>query len=85
MLTLLGFLTSKVGLYVVGAVAIVALAGGAYWFVYDKGQTDERNKNAATVLVETEAQRKAREANDAAARALGDDAALRCLRSPTGC
>lgn len=79
------FATSKIGGYVLAALAAVAIAVGAYWYVYHRGQTDERNSNAVKTMQETEEQRRLREDNDAKARGRTDDDALKCLRSPTGC
>ncbi len=77
-------LSSLTSYAVIAAVAI-AMAGGAYFYVYHQGQTDERNSNAGRILVETEADRRLREHKDADARSLDDERALLCLRNPSGC
>lgn len=57
-----------------------ALLLGGLWYVYHKGEINERSSTAGKVLQETEAQRKAREAIDARNRALDDAAATERLR-----
>lgn len=77
----IGFLTSKVGLALIGAV----VAAGLLLVVFHKGELAGKADDAITTLEETEDGRKKREANDQKARDLGDDAALTCLRHPEGC
>ncbi len=62
----------------------VALAG-AYFYIDHRARVDERNAAAAKQLEQIEQDRKDREKNDAKAGGLDDPAALKCLRSPTGC
>jgi hypothetical protein len=78
-------LTSPLGRSLLAGIGLALLLGGATFWIYHKGQGDERNSNAGQVLAETEAERKAREASDAAARAQSDGDALKCLRNPQGC
>ena len=65
--------------------AVAGLVLGGLWYVYHRGETDERNGNAARVLVEADEARRLRESNDAGEHSRSDDDALKCLRSPTGC
>ncbi|MFI5000176.1 MAG: hypothetical protein ACHQK9_09885 [Reyranellales bacterium] len=66
-------------------IAVTGLVLCGLWYVYHKGETDERNSNAADVLKETDEARKLREDNEARERARSDDDAVRCLRNPQGC
>jgi len=78
-------LQAKIIAGLVAFVLVMGLAGGAYFYVYHKGQTDERNSNAGSVLQESESSRKLRESNDVITRNLDDERALVCLRNPAGC
>ena len=77
----IGVLTSKIGLALLGAVGAVLLL----LLVFHKGEVAGKADDAITTLEETEDGRKKREANDQKARSLDDDAALLCLRHPEGC
>ena len=79
--SVIGFLTSKAGLALLGAAGAVLLL----LLVFHKGEQAGRADDAITTLQETEDGRKKREANDRTARSLDDDAALVCLRHPEGC
>lgn len=78
-------LTNPIGRYILAGVAAVLLIGGAAFYVYHKGETDQANKGATEVVKETDDARKDREKVDAGERARDDDAATKCLRNPTGC
>ncbi len=79
------FLLSPIGRYVALGLAAVTLAGGLYFYIDHKARVDERNAIAAKAAEQREKDRKDREKNDEKARNLDDDAALKCLRNPTGC
>lgn len=75
---------SSLATYAVIAVAAVAIAGGAYWYVFHKGVESERSSNAGKALAETEEQRVAREAIERRNRELDDAAATERLRPGPG-
>ena len=82
---MIALLASPLARSALAVTAAVLLLAGAYYWIYSKGTSDERRNNAVDVLNEREKSRKLREGNDADARRLDDDAALRCLRDPSGC
>jgi hypothetical protein len=71
--------------WIIGGLLAVTLAGGAYLYIDHEARVSERNAAAARTWQESENARKQREGNDGSARRLDDDAALGCLRNPTGC
>ena len=78
-------LASPLARYALAGLAAVLLVGGAYLYVDHKARVDERAALAAKAAAEAEKSRKLRETNDEKARSLDDDAALKCLRQPSGC
>lgn len=73
----------------VAGVVILLSVGGAYEIGHaighNAGVTQERNAQIAAQAKAAEAARKEREKFDEKVRNLPDDAALKCLRNPSGC
>ncbi len=66
-------------------VAVVLVVLGGIYYVYHKGQVDQKNSTASDTLKQVEKDTKNRGKIDTNERKKTDDAATKCLRDPNGC
>lgn len=66
------------------AIVVVLVLGGIF-YIYNKGQTDERNSIAGKTLEQVQKDTKQRENIDQNEHSRSIDDAIKCLRNPNGC